>query len=260
MSELSSDLRSPTLRAPREADVVNGADVQFAWEPVDEAERYILQVAESARFDTIVLEEDVEDHTAVNVADFFPTDEQTFFWRVLSVSGDQVSKTERVESFVAADAEAAEAYSGLPEKEEDLGPAFELVHSATEDVPAKLVSPEAQFEREKEVGVAEEGIATGQIAGIAVSILVVISVAVVVLFAWTNVTRQEIRNTAVSSQEAVAAETNAEGRRQISEYEAVDGESGTYRVPIDRAIDLVVNDYNAEEAGAADTSAAAETE
>jgi hypothetical protein len=249
MIESSSDLRSPTLLTPREADVVDGAEVQFAWEPVDAAERYILQVAESARFDTIVLEEDVDIHTSVRIADFFPTDEQTFFWRVLSVSGERVSKTQRVESFIVADGEAAEAYGGLPEQDEDLGPAFELVRAAKDDVPARMVSPEARFEREKEVGVAEEGIATGQIAGIAISIIVVISVAVVVLFAWTNVTQQQVRDRAVSAQEPVAAETNAEGRRQISEYEAVDPESGTYRIPIDRAIDLVVEEYNAQEAG-----------
>jgi hypothetical protein len=251
MSASSSDLHSPTLVTPREADVVDGSDVHFSWEPVNGAERYILQVAESARFDTIVLEEDVEAHTSIGVADFFPTDGQTFFWRVLSASGETVATGGRVESFVAADAEAAEKYGGLPEQEEDLGPAFELVRSAKEEVPTRLVSPEAQFEREKEVGVAEEGIATGQIAGIAVSIIVVISVAVVVLFAWTNVTQQQARTSAVTAQQPVAEETNEAGRRQISEYEVVDEESGTYRIPIDRAIDLVVEDYNAEEAGEA---------
>lgn len=249
MTASSSDLRSPTLRAPREADVVDGSDVRFEWEPVEGADSYILQVAESARFDTIVLEEKVEAHTAVGVADFFPTDEQTFFWRVLSVADDTISESGRVESFVAADTDAAEAYGGLPEKEEDLGPAFELVRSSKEEVPAHIVNPDSRFEREKEVGVAEEGIAAGQIAGIAISIMVVIAVAVVVLFAWTNVERQEARSSAVGSQGSVGEEVNAQGRRQISEYGVVDEESATYRVPIERAIDLVVEDYNAEEAG-----------
>ena len=249
MTALSSDLRSPTLRAPREADVVDGSDVRFEWEPVEGADSYILQVAESARFDTIVLEEEVEAYTAVGVKDFFPTDEQTFFWRVLSVAGDTISKSGRVESFVAADADAAEAYGGLPEKEENLGPAFELVRSSKEEVPTHIVSPESRFEREKEVGVAEEGIAAGQIAGIAVSIIVVIAVAVVVLFAWTNVERQEARSSVVNAQESAGEEVNAEGRRQISEYGVVDEESETYRIPIERAIDLVVDDYNSEEAG-----------
>ena len=249
MTASSSDLRSPTLRAPREADVVDGSDVRFEWEPVEGADSYILQVAESARFDTIVLEEEVEAHTAVGVKDFFPIDEQTFFWRVLSVAGDTISESGRVESFIAADADSAEAYGGLPEKEEDLGPAFELVRSSKEEVPTHIVSPESRFEREKEVGVAEEGIAAGQIAGIAVSIIVVIAVAVVVLFAWTNVERQEARSSVVNAQESPGEEVNAEGRRQISEYGVVDEESETYRIPIERAIDLVVDDYNSEEAG-----------
>jgi len=249
MTDSPAELRSPTLTAPREADVVNGADVRFSWKPVEAAESYILQVAESARFDTIVLEENVGDHTSVGVADFFPTDEQTYFWRVLSVAGDTISKSGRVESFVAADDDAAEAYGGLPEQEEEMGPAFELVRSSKQEMPTQAVAPEAQLEREKEVGVAEEGIAAGQIAGIAVSIMVVIAVAVVVLFAWTDVERQQARSAAVSSQEPVAEQTNAEGRRQLSQYEVMDEESGTYRIPIERAIDLVVEDYNAEEAG-----------
>ena len=247
MRTSSSDLHSPTLVAPREADVVEGSDVHFSWEPVEGAESYLLQVAESARFDTIVFEEDVDTHTSVAVADFFPTDGQTFFWRVLPVSGDTVAESGRVESFISADEETAQQYGGLPEKEEDLGPAFELVRSTKEEVPTHLVSPEAQFEREKEVGVAEEGIAAGQIAGIAISIIVVISVAIVVLFAWTNVTQQQARTSVVSEQEAVADETNEAGRRQISEYEVADEENGTYRVPIDRAIDLVVKEYNSDE-------------
>ncbi|MFO8233732.1 MAG: hypothetical protein R6U20_13865 [Longimonas sp.] len=252
MTASSSDLRSPTIVTPREADVVDGTDVRFEWEPVEGADHYILQVAESARFDTIVLEENVGSHTSVGIADFFPTDERTFFWRVLSGAGDTVSESGRVESFVAADAEAAEAYGGLPEQEEDMGPAFELVRSSKEEVPARVITPDARLEREKEIGVAEEGIATGQIAGIAFSIIVVIAVAVVVLFAWTNVERQQARSTATSAQESAAQETNDDGRRQISEYAVVDEEDGTYRIPIDRAIDLVVDDYNAEEAGSED--------
>lgn len=240
---------APVLIAPREAAVVDGKNVRFEWDAEGEADGYILQVAESARFDAIVLEEETGTHTAVRVADFFPTNEETFFWRILTIKGEAITTGDRVESFVAADAETARAYGGLPEKEEGMGPAVELVRSTKEEIPERVVSPEAQFEREREVGVAEEGVAAGQIAGIAVAIIVVITIAVFVLFAWTSVEQQQARQAAVATQSSVAEQTNTEGRRQISGYEVVDEEEGRYRIPIDRAIDIIVEEHAQEQNG-----------
>lgn len=227
---------SPSLVAPREASVVNGNEVTFVWEEVENADAYRLQVASTTRFETLHLDEEVGQETAVTVGNHFPTDGQTLFWRVLVETDDGWSQGTGVESFIAGEEdELAHA------AEEGTGPVTELARAKRRDeVPRSVFELEDRFEREKERGVAYEGVAARQIMGISAAIIAVILVAVAIIFGWFGQVRQE-------TQAEAALNRNYEEIRQVEVQQAEQlqqygvGEEG-YQIPIDRAMDLVVTE------------------
>lgn len=233
---------SPALIAPREATVVDGHDVTFEWQPVEAADTYRLQVAEDTSFNTVVFEQAV-DATEFTVADTFPTDEQTFFWRVLAKNEAGWSRGERVESFLSASPEDVDKHLAQPDTEEEMGPVTELVKAASRQAVAEVSDSDAdRLEQEKEMGVAYEGIPAGQIISIAVTLLLTIAIAVVILFMWTNTTRQAIREASIDpDQYTQLRETEAQAAQKLSQYEVIDEQAGTYRIPIDRAMDIMAN-------------------
>jgi hypothetical protein len=236
----SDSLASPALVAPRDATTVNGRKVTFAWELVDDADRYRLQIAETARFDEFVLDEEVGNETAVTVGNQLPTDGDTLFWRVMAGTDAGWGDPSAVESFVAAtEDDAAQDLLAEP----DAGPVTGLARAAKREVTRKVFEFEDRFESEKERGVAYEGIAASQIMAIAVSILVVILVAVIVLFGWYGQVSQDTR-AAMSDTEnyQLLQEIRTEQEAAISQYGVVDEEEGVYRIPVDRAMDVVANE------------------
>jgi len=241
---------SPELVAPRQAAVVDGTEVTFNWRPVDGADAYRLQVAATASFDEVLYEQTFEGTTAVTMGGLFPTDGQTFFWRVLARRDGDWSRGERVESLVAATAEEAEQHAALPSEEEDMGPAAELVRSAGQDVAETVIDvPESRrLEREKEMGVAYEGVAAGQIAAIALSILLVVVVAAAIVFVWSGqVADQAERTAATMGSNADLRETELQATQKLEQYGVVDEEEGTYRIPIGRAMDIIANEAYQQE-------------
>ena len=231
---------SPDLVAPRGATVVNGHKVTFAWKPVREADRYRLQIAETARFEELILDEEVGNETAVTVGNQLPTDGETLFWRVVAGSYAGWGEPSGVESFVAAtEAEAEQDLLSEPAA----GPVTGLARAAKREVTRRVFEFEDRFEEEKERGVAYEGIAANQIMAIAVAILVVILVAVVVLFGWYGQVAQETRATSSDTQNyELLQQTRTEQEAAISQYGVVDEEEGVYRIPIDRAMDVVATE------------------
>lgn len=230
----------PELVAPTDAITINGQTATFAWEPSREADRYRIQIAETADFETIIVNEDVGNETAVTVGNQLPTDGQTLFWRVTAGASAGWSEPSAVESFTAATAEEAEQ-DLLAEPE--AGPVTGLARAAKREVTRRVFEFEDRFEQEKERGVAYEGIAASQIMAIAVSILVVILVAVVVLFGWYGQVSQntEARLTDSKNYELLQ-QTRTEQERAISQYGVVDEEKGVYRIPIERAMDVVASE------------------
>ena len=235
---------SPTLHEPTEAEVLDGQNVTFAWEPVASASTYTLQVAATASFDDMVLEETFDNATAATVTGFFPTDHQTFFWRVLASNDDGTSRGERVESFIAATADDAQAHSGLPEQHEDMGPVTELVRSAKQDVASRAqVFEESRFEREKEQGVAYEGLAAGQIAAIAFSTMLVVAIAATIVFFWSGKVTSEAQQSAVNSDNyTILREARLDAAEKLEQYRVIDEDEGIYQIPIDRAMDIIANE------------------
>lgn len=247
-TDTNTRLQSPALVAPREADVVYGREVTFQWGEVDDADAYTLEVASDAKFSNVVMREDVGAETAVTVGEYFPTDNSTFFWRVIARSDDGESRGERVESFIAATEE--DAARSLSTPNEDMGPVTELVRAASADVSAKMLEPEGRFEREKEIGVAYEGVAAGQIMSIALSILLVIGIAVIILFNWYNTTTAGQRDVLSQAGEyEQLREVEAQAEDALNQSGVVSDQDGVYRIPIDDAMDIIANqEYQSQQA------------
>lgn len=244
MSDSAADRHSvpvsPSLVAPRDASVVNGEEVTFVWEPVDAAVSYRLQVAPTARFDDLLLDEDVGTETAVRVGNTFSTDGDTLFWRVRAVSEAGWSDGGAIESFVAATPEKA---SQALAHEADEQPVTGLARAERREQPRQVFTLDDQFEEEKERGVAYEGVAASQIIAVAGAILVVILVAVVIIFGWYEQVSQETRAT-VAGEEMYSRvqEEDREAEQQLQEYGVVDEENDVYHIPIGEAMDRVITE------------------
>lgn len=232
---------SPDLVAPRQAAVVNGNEVTFHWRPLERADAYRLQLAATAAFDEILYEETFEQATGVTIGGLFPTDGQTFFWRVRARTDGSWGPGSRVESLVAVTPEEAEAHAARRDEEE---PITDLVRSAGRDEVERVDVPERRrLEREKERGVAYEGVAAGQIAAIAVSIMIVVGVAAAVVFVWTGQVTESVEGAAVEMEgNPDLRETQIQATQQLEQYGVVDEEQGIYRIPIDRAMDIIANE------------------
>lgn len=240
----------PDLVAPADAVVAHGRNVTFAWEVSSGADRYRLQIAETARFDDLVVDANVGNETAVTVGNQLPTDGETFFWRVRAGSEEGWSAPSSVESFIASTEEEAE-HDLLSEPV--AGPVTGLARARTRDVSREVLTIDDRLEQEKERGVAYEGVAASQIMGIAAAILIVILVAVVVIFGWYGQVVQETRADLTNDQNyELLQETRTEANDALSQYGVVDKEEGVYRIPIDRAMDIVAREeYEASQSGAA---------
>jgi hypothetical protein len=227
----------PDLVAPRNATAIYGQKATFAWNPSREADRYRIQIAKTAQFDDPVVDEEVGNETAVTVGNQLPTDGEPFFWRVIAGSYAGWGEPSAVESFTAT-TEAAAEQDLLAEAE--AGPVTGLARAAKREVTRRVFAFEDRLEQEKERGVAYEGIAASQIMAIAVSILVVILVAVVVLFGWYGQVAQDAQSELTSTDNyQLLQETRTQQQEALSQYGVVDEEAGVYRIPIDRAMDVV---------------------
>ncbi|MEF8816198.1 MAG: hypothetical protein V5A20_06235 [Salinibacter sp.] len=236
----SDDAPSPSLITPVDAVSVNGDEAVFVWSAVEGGEAYRLQVAETARFDALVLDAEVGDKTAVTVGNQFPTDGQTFFWRVLPEIEGEWGGPSPVESFVATtEANAEQGHSDASDEE----PVTELARAARQEATVEPFDFEDQVEKEKERGVAYEGVAASQIMGISASIITVVLVAVAILFGWFGqVSQSQERTAAERTQYRDIQQAETEAAQQLQQYGVVDEEAGTYRIPIDRAMDLIATE------------------
>jgi len=241
-AEETPPLSAPTLVAPADVVSVDGSEVTFVWDPVEGAEAYRLQVAPTARFADPVLEADVGRETAVTVGNQFPTDGETFFWRVTATAEGADPGTSSVESFQATTAAEAELEAPTPASDDE--PVTDLARGAQrEEEAVEAFDFEAQIEREKERGVAYEGVAASQIMAISASIITVVLVAVFILFGWFGqVSQNQEAEAAQAQMYSQIRQAELEAEQQLQQYGVVDGEEGAYRIPIDRAMDLIATE------------------
>lgn len=236
----SEDTPSPSLLAPVDAVSVDGSEVTFVWSDLEEAEAYRLQVAETARFDSLVVDAKVGSETAVTVGNQLPTDGQTFFWRVVVKTEGEWNRMSPVEAFVATS--EADAEHGPPDTLAE-EPVTELARAARQEATVETFDFEDQIEKEKERGVAYEGVAASQIMGISASIIVVVLVAVAILFGWfEQVSQNKKRAVGERQQYRNLRQAEMEATQRLQQYGVVDQEAGIYRIPIDRAMDLIATE------------------
>lgn len=247
--------RIPVLVFPRRETVVDGRAVTFEWRPIPHARAHRLQIAADAGFETIVLDEDVSGRDAFEVADTFSTDGQTYFWRILAEDEQgHVRGQDNIESFVGGTGAEAAQYDRQvtgAEEEEAYGPVGGLVRGAATEAAAEVTGDEYFFRKEVEMGVAHEGIAAGQILAIIGAIVLALVLIVVALIQYTQITAQQVRYSAVGlSGYPELRESRTQAVRELSEYGVVDAEEGIYRVPIERAIELMANEaYQQQDQG-----------
>lgn len=248
----------PTLLAPRREEVVNGESVTFTWEPADRASGYRLVVATDNTLEEVVHEEELGTKTEHTVTDVFDTDGRTYFWHVEAYNEVGTSEPEHIESFVSSTAEetARMETEGGANDDEEYGPAGELVKSSSAAVAAEVTQDEAYFEEERRLGVAHEGVATGQIIAIAGSIILAIILLVLFLIFATDLTAtQQRENVARTSRYPDLEEARNEAQQRLNNYGVVEDEEGAYRIPIDRAMELVIEEsYQQQETAPSEES------
>jgi uncharacterized protein YpmB len=86
-------------------------------------------------------------------------------------------------------------------------------------------------------------VAASQIMGISGSIILVILVAVAIIFGWFEQVTQTTASEAADRQRyQQIRQTETEMTQQLQQYGVVDEEEGVYRIPIDRAMDLIATE------------------
>ena len=240
----------PALLSPRREEVVDGSKVLFQWESVEGAQEYRLVVARDASFEELVFTEKVGNTTQHEVSDVFEADGRTYFWHVEAHNEHGDSGREVVESFVAATADEAATMRESPESndDEDYGPAGELVRAASAEMAAEVTGSEKYYEEEERLGVEHEGIEAGQIMGIAGGVIVAIILIIITLLMVVDLEAAEQREAVMdASRYPELQETEAQAMEKLHQYGVVEGEEGVYRIPIDRAMQIIANEAYQEE-------------
>lgn len=115
-------------------------------------------------------------------------------------------------------------------------------HEPEVPLPSATVATPA-VEEDNVVGVQYEGVGAGPIMGFIFVILIFIAVFVWVGINWAESAAQQAHEAAamdLNYPELRQAELTA--ARHLNQYEVIDAGQGIYRIPIDRAIDLMVRE------------------
>ncbi len=253
---------APYLIAPQEEAVVDSSAVSFKWEAVEGVTEYLLEVASDTTFETIVFTQILVDATSLVVKDVFPPDEATYYWRVFSRNEAGESHGDVIESFISGTSEDAERHFIRPDHKERLGPLAKLMTGGSKDVmylhsldprpPDVEIGEEAKdvetfYEIEDEVGVEHEGIEARQVVGIVAAIFIGLAILIAGAVSWIKVAVHERQvEAAAEATYPELREVELRAARQLNHYEVIDAEQGIYRIPIDHAMDLIVNEAHQE--------------
>ena len=243
----SQRVQAPVLLQPREAAVVNGQTVAFAWEGFPGSRDHRLQVARDASFGEIVYEENVGGGTSIDVSEVFGQGRELFYWRILAADADgQVHGYDSVESFIASTDEDAAAAPVNPDETEDLGIYPELFSAAAVEAAAEVSGDSEFYAEEAAMGVQHEGVEAGQIMGIFLATTVGLVLAIIAVFVITDREHQlAIAELREGARYPELIEVRNDAAQKLTQVQVVNEEQQIYQIPIDRAIDLMVREsYN----------------
>lgn len=234
----------PVLVSPREQAVVAGERVTFVWKPVDNAASYHVEIARTQAFDDIVYRSEALQRTEATVEGQIPVDDDTYYWRVIAQEADGTTHgRDNIESFVSATQIEAAAGIPQPDQEEELGPVERMMRGAVAEAAAEISDAPRWVDEESDLGVEHEGLEAGQILGFVLATAVALALAVFVLFQYFDLTAQEVRQEATSrSGYPELRENRLHAAEMLTQYGSIEGVDGRYRIPIDRAMQLMAND------------------
>lgn len=246
-------LSAPAPTAPIADKAIDDAGaITFRWDEVDGAAAYQLQIAEDPAFSELVLNVEVGDATSRTVKGIFQEYGREYFWRVRA--GDEAGNwgpfSESLRFLVPTEEELEQraAEAERPEEVEESGPAAELFKAAGMEVAAEVTGEEEYERAAHEMGVEEEGIPAKQIVMLTAVTLIIIAGLVIAVFVMVNISTDEVSGRYTSGVEyPELRENRSESARQLTQYDIVDQDEEVYRIPIERAIDLVLSEYDAPE-------------
>lgn len=239
---------APVLLYPQEEAVIDGRNLRFVWQPVEDATAYFLEIATDPSFETVVYEKNVGDATNIKLEEAVPADGKTYFWRVFAGNEHGWSEGENIESFLAGTEDILEQGElGSPDIDEEYGPAAMLFRGAAAEVVADVTGSDAAIREEQELGVAHEGVEAGQIIGFVLAVVVALIIIIVLAFTYASVVAQEARRSAAGGFSYELQQVDEAARGQITTYEIIDQEAGRYRIPVDRAMELMAQEAEGEQ-------------
>lgn len=253
-NEARQTIPAPQLLTPENgARLAADAEVILSWESVEQATEYHVQLSTSPDFPEptpkellepgvdpelheIVLDTTVKEATALDVTGALPTKGIEYYWRVRARTPEAWGPFSEVWSFFI---EEEPVPGPLPGEQEELGPVAELVKTATEEAKEALHS-EAHTQEEVE----PDHFAATEIISI---VLVTLVVLVMLSIAVYQVLLIENKSALIALTEEVEnprlEKLEMEAKEKLSTYGVVDASKGIYRVPIDRAMELIVQEY-----------------
>lgn len=248
MAHQEAQSRVPVLVAPRAETVVDGRSVTFEWNPAPQARRYRLEISETPDFEHPIYEA-ATDSTQHVVENAFALDEATYYWRIIAIDANGgMHGQDNVESFISASPEQLDLVS--PDEEEDMGPAARLFRGAATQAAAEATQHPRYVEEAAEIGVQHEGIEAGQILGFILATVVALGLTIFALIGYVDIATQTVRAAAAgASGYPERTQLELQGTRALTQYGVVDAEQGIYRIPIDRAIELMANEARERSAG-----------
>ncbi len=234
---------APVLLFPQGEAVVDSRELRFVWDTVENATAYFVEVATDADFGSVVFEKNVGDVNNILLEEVLPSDDRTYYWRVFAGNEHGWSHGENIESFICGTEESLSEQYASPDVDEKYGPAARLFKGAAVEVAADLSDSEAIQQSEEELGVAHEGVEAKQIMGFVLAVIIALIVIVVVMITYASVVTQEARRSVGARTHYFQLEENERtANEQLTRYQVIDEEAGRYRIPIDRAMELVVQE------------------
>lgn len=232
----------PVPVRPAADEAIDPYTASFNWEGVSGATGYELQVAADEGFEQLLIQEEVGEEQAFTAGEALADHPGPYFWRVRAkTEAGWGSFTEPIR-FEAASEEVLDAADAAPrpDEQEDLGPAPALFKAAAVEAAAEATGSKALEAEVEHLGVEHEGIGAAQVLGFILAILVVIGMAIVFVFIIVDTTTQQARQEAVALLEyPELRDAEAIADRQIRQYGTASDQDGTYRIPIERAMDIL---------------------